>query len=683
MSDEIFSKEVDEKIGQVFNIEELGGGDVPLYRMVGASKIPISEKEGKLWKDRYNLASKNMDDYKDEWNRNIDIYNNLIPIDKENKTIQNKKRLNSTGNAYENLVWSNTVGLIPELFAQNPKVSITNLVKNDTITEEFASLLQTLIDAIINKKSSSGVQLKSKAKKSILYGLLTNRGIIKLGWVNKLDSNETALKELYDLAEKLKNAKDEKEIKELEGKLISLDETIDLTSPSGPFLKVISPVNLYVDPTSYNEDGSDANWMIERDWMPTDYLIAKYGRKSVDGEIKSVYSPSDNLPIKSSEIEGKLESISSNGDATKTVDENIAKHSNCTEVFWVYDKIKRRILLYSGSNWNIPLWTWDDPLKLDTFFPYYVLNFYTNPKDSLADGEVNYYISIQNEINAINNEKSKIRSRAFNSGIYNSKIVTKDVLAKLNSGASGFIGIDLPADTDLTKVVQPMPTPSMNLPQIFDKSDLYSVMNKIASADAVTRGEEFKTNTTNLAIGQYEQSKGTKVGEKRDIIEEWIGNICWGILQLALQHFNADDVARYVGAEKAAKWPAQPMSPDDIDKAFSLQVVGETTVKPTSSVKKQQALQISQVLGQFASASPSVVIVMLTVLQKAFDEASISREDWEFIKQSVQQQMALQAAQINQLQTQTQTQQAQSAATQPAGGSPSLDEIAGGAAKVA
>ena len=85
-----------------------------------------------------------------------------------------------------------------------------------------------------------------------------------------------------------------------------------------------------------------------------------------------------------------------------------------------------------------------------------------------------------------------------------------------------------------------------------------------------------------------------------------------------------------------------------IKQNYSLTCVGGSTVKPTSDTKKQQALQISQILGQFAGASPYVSIIMLQVLERAFDEVVVTKEDISTIKMSIVQQ--LQAQQMMQQQ---------------------------------
>jgi hypothetical protein len=47
-------------------------------------------------------------------------------------------------------------------------------------------------------------------------------------------------------------------------------------------------------------------------------------------------------------------------------------------------------------------------------------------------------------------------------------------------------------------------------------------------------------------------------------------------------------------------------------------------------------MQLGQILGQFASATPMALVVWLKVLEKAYDEIDISSEDWKKITNSIE-----------------------------------------------
>jgi hypothetical protein len=98
------------------------------------------------------------------------------------------------------------------------------------------------------------------------------------------------------------------------------------------------------------------------------------------------------------------------------------------------------------------------------------------------------------------------------------------------------------------------------------------------------------------------------------------------------------EVAELIGQDKAAGWK-QITDTKQLRTMLNVRVVGGSTEKPNSKNKQAAALNMAQVLGQFASAAPAVIIVMLEVMEKAFDDFTISTEQWKFITESIQAQM--------------------------------------------
>lgn len=323
------------------------------------------------------------------------------------------------------------------------------------------------------------------------------------------------------------------------------------------------------------------------------------------------------------------------------------KRSCLTECFWVWDKVKRRVYLYSNNCWDYPIWVWEDPYKLEEFYPYYILNFQESPNNTLCKGETSYYLDQQDAINMINAQLQKMRNFGFNSYLFdsNSGIKLEDLQRWCNNNEK-LVGVSLPPDKKWEDILFSGQVPADKNQILYDKTDLLRVVDMISGTDATTRSGEYKTNTTNLAIQTYTAGKSIRLDDKRDAIENWIGNIGWGIAQLCIMYMDQQQVIKLIGNLSAENW--RNMDSYEITNTFSLRVVGGSTVKPTSDVKKQQALQISQVLGQFASATPYVSIVMLNVLQRAFDEPIVNSEDIEMIKNSIIQQLQAQQMQAQQ-----------------------------------
>lgn len=622
---------------------------VPSYRVIGDTKILVSKAEGKLWKTRKDQASTVMKDVTEQWDLTYKYYNADQIIVKDDGSMEFKhSKLRKGKRNTENLVWANNTGLIPALYSQDPTIEITSNKKNDEASDINATMLERLINVLFKKKTKPGLNLKSKARKAILNTLLTNRGVIKIGWNFKNDATEEAVKDINRIAEELEKAKDIKQIKDLEGQLIALEQIVNFSSQSGPYIKHIRPCDLFIDPNAQDQDGSDADWIMEREYLPTEYLKAKFGMDSSKEVVESVYKPGKVLPINTKGIDGNEEDALTLDDTETNYDHygydnsESFKRSCLTECFWVWDRIKHRVLLFSNNNWDYPIWVWEDLYNLEEFFPYYILNFYENPIATLCKGETSYYLDQQDAINQINAQLQKMRDFGFNHFLFdtNSGVTIQDI-QKWANGGSKIVGIKLPPNKKFEDVLFAGQVPADKNQVLYDKSDLLRVVDMISGTDATTRSGEYKTNTTNLAIQSYIAGKSMRLDDKRDLIENWIGQIGWGIAQLCLQFMDKEQVAELIGENSCQTWQ-DALDPMLIKQNYSLTCVGGSTVKPTSDTKKQQAIQISQVLGQFAGASPYVSIIMLQILERAFDEVVVTREDINTIKMSIIQQIQAQ-----------------------------------------
>lgn len=651
---------IDEQLNETLGIEEqVDETYEPVYRMYGDNRIPVSKVEGKLWRNRKDQAATVMKDVTDAWDLAYEYFNaDQIHIKDDGTYEFNYDKLRNNKENTENLIWANNTGILPALYSQDPRVEITSNKLNDAESDKLATMIERVVNVLFTKRVAPGLNLKNKARKAILNCALTNRGIIKVGYNFKSDANEQAINDINLIAKQLQDAKDINTIKELEGKLQALEEVINFASPSGPFIKCVRPYDLFIDPNAEDQDGTDAKWIMEREWLPTEYLKAKFGKQSDDtDEVESIYKPGKVLPVNAKGIDDNLQEgddplTLTDGDATNYKNygyENAEqyKRSCLTECFWIWDKTKRRVYLYSNNDWSYPLWVWEDPYELEEFFPYYILNFHENPTQTLCKGEVSYYLDQQNTINMINSQLQKMRKFGFNHYLFdsNSGADIKDIMNWANGGKN-IVPINLPPNKKFEDVLFSGSVPYDKNQMLYDKQDLLRIVDMISGTDATTRSGEYKTNTTNLAIQTYVAGKSMRLDDKRDAIENWLGRIGWSIAQLCLMNMDQEQVAKLIGINNSQMW--NNLSSDEIVNTFSLRCVGGTTVKPTSDSKKQQALQMSQVLGQFASASPYTVIIMLQILQRAFDDVIVTEEDIEMIKNSILQQLQMQQMEAQQ-----------------------------------
>lgn len=622
----------------------------PIYRVFEDAKIPVSKQLGKLWRARIDQGKAARDDIELCWSEAIRYYCNdqmnhrgNVGSGNQSGNRRYQRTINDQWSETENVVFANATTMLPMLYAKNPSVECT---PTNTVNEDFAKCCERLINAILNMNTAPGLNLKSKARRGVLWAILTNNAYTKIDFVSKTDGSENALAELQKLSEQYAAAKTKKEIKEVEGKLMALEEKVSILSPSGPKISLISPFRLVIDPSSTEPDHSDANWIAEFDYLPTEFINATYGMDK-EGKIVSVYEPTHVLKVGTGG-EGDVEDQISNFSIfTKDPDEAAKNYgyqsdkafrsAQHTKVWWVWDKTTRRLFLYADNKWEWPLWVWDDPLKLLEFFPYTHLWFHETPEGSQPKGEVTYYLDQQDAINDINSETARARRWAKNNVVYNKNVMSQQDAEEVLKGPDGTAkGVDVPETMKISDCIQSVVPPSISRPELFDPSSKFASINRITGISDAQRGAQFKTNTTNDAIDFYQKNVDIRVDEKIDAIEDWIGMISWKLLQLLAMHWTAEDVAAIVGQEHAKNWKAMS-DPSELRTTLNIRIVGGSTDKPTSKVKKKAALEIGQIFGQFANAIPATGIVALKVFERAFaDDITITEEDWQMIHQSMQ-----------------------------------------------
>lgn len=623
----------------------------PMYRMIGESRIPVSKHRGPLWHSRYDQGRSAMSKHQDAWDEAYRYYRHdhtrQAPVaSREPDDAAGAKPLVGSFDSTENLVFANTAALVPMLFTKNPDAEFS--VEDDE-DQDIARVTERLVNFLAAKKTPPGINLKRKAKRNIVSTTLTNVGWFEVGYTLREQSAEAAYDEIKKLSLELQQAKSQKDIKEVEGKLMALEATIDLLTPAGPWVKVRRPNQVIVDTSATDLDLSgECNWVMIEDFMFTALLRARYGRKKPDSEEwESVFEPSHVLKTgvgPESGERGQTDNFQlfsySTAEYSKYgyADQRTFLAAQMTKVIYVWDRVTRRCELYNANDWCYPLWVWDDPYRLDQFYTLVPMEFHTDPITMYAKGEVTYYLDQQDDVNLINAQWAKVRQFAAGKVVYD-KNSLKDtgLLEGIIAGTtdSNAVGVDLPEGKKIGDVVSALLPPVADTMKFFDKKPVLEAIDRLSGVASVQRGVEYKTNTTNKAIESYESQIQTRADEKMDAIEDSIGTVLWLVAQMCLQFMTQQDVATLLGEQHASKW--KRMSPEDIRTTFTPRVVGGSTLKPTSRAKKEQAMQISQVVGQFASATPIAAVVALKVLSKAFDNVTISLEDWELIYKGIMQ----------------------------------------------
>ena len=625
----------------------------PVYKVVGESKVPVAKAAGAVWKSRKEASLKKQKQVSGAWDEAVRYFMNDQTSHRTEGVVNRSgnntgaKKLNRSITETENIVYANVSTMIPMLYSKNPSAEFTI---DEPAMKPIATMLERLVNNLGSKTDAPGINLKPKAKRCVVWTLLANRSWIEVNWVFKENSSEQAMADLATLSQELEKAKEPKDIEEIEGKITALDHKIGMLEPSGPKIRVKSPHEVLFDLNCGEIDLSDAAWAMCCEYLPTNFINAMYAEKDKESnEYKSIYKPTHVIKAgKTNTDTGSLgeedyDIFKSDDGPTKYGydDEEAFEKARMTKVWKVWDKTTRRLLMYAENDWTWPIWVWDDPYKLQSFFNVFPLVFMEGPAGPQTKGEVTYYLDQQDAINDIVTAEHMAREWAKRNVFFDKNRTTQaDVDAVLKGDDGTARGIDIPEGGKGSDVIFSIAPPFTQFKELFNKEEKYAAIERISAASSVFSGKQFKTNTTNKAVETNVSAANTRADEKADQIEDFIGRVYWAVAQLCLQHMQQDQVVELIGPTAAQGW--RNMDAPEIRQTLgSMKVAGGSTKKPTSQAKKEEAIEVGQVLGQFVNAAPGPVLkIMLKVFEQAFDEITIKEEDWKAIDSAIQQQQA-------------------------------------------
>jgi hypothetical protein len=620
----------------------------PLFRIFEGSKIAISKSIGKMWKQRFDAAIKAYDPIVRVWDTVFRYYNN-----NQDKNLETPRGVFTRGDETENVVFSNVNIVLPAIYSKDPDFTCST---TDEADEPFCKTLEALLNVLVRRKAAPGLNAKTKIKKASGFGLLTNCGVLKLDYTKKDDSREQAVAEMMRITDEMKKVKNPREAEELYGELEALERNLEVLSPNGPSLKNVLPHNLIVDPYATDPDGCDGDWMMERVYLQTAGLMARYTKANPENDDDDdsqervlVYKPTHKARF----VDGgnRDDGLGIVMDAISTTDaEQIVSHTDeerqayinmyYTECVYVWDKMTRRLMLFHRDDWTWPLWIWDDPLGLSRFFPYYIIGFSFSTGGCISVGETAYYLDQQDAINDINRQMARIRRSVFDFFYYNSDKVTPDdaesfiaTLSGTRVGGKKLLGVRA-GEENIKDMIQAFAPPELEYEQLFNKQEKLDTVNRITNTSDALRGVQFKTNTNIPAVNTYQESMRLSIGAKVDVVEDVVGDIGNSVAELCIQNMDQEQVAGLIGEKLAETW--EEMSVAQFNATYSLTLVAGSMEKPNSVFRKKEAVEVVQAVGQFADAAPGTTLtIMLRMLESAFTDMVIKPEDWDAIKQEI------------------------------------------------
>lgn len=476
-----------------------------------------------------------------------------------------------------NIIHSNFAAILPQIYTKNPEIAVRPTEAAGAGAYAWVGPFCKTMQAVLNRVFVRDARLKKRAKSAIRSAMTTGIGWVKVGWQkdirkdpiieNRIADTQDNLQHIRRLIDDIEDGdagRCELEAKqaELQNQLAALQEQAEVVAASGVVIDRVLTEDVFIlDDTISDFDGYEqAEAIAHRVWMTAEQYKETFGR---DTPKSATLYGADKKDRGASAGDNKVELVA---------------------VFEVWNRIDNNVytLCCGADEWS------REPYTPDTlgrrWYPFFALAF--NPVDGrvepLSDAEL--LIELQDEYNTTRTNFAEHRAENVPVRVYRKSgdLSDKDVLNLVNRKAGQWVGIEGDPKVPVNQDIAILNNPPID-PQNYDVQPILRDAEMVLGAGDAAKGVINKAKTATeaeiMAMGLQ-----SRVGERQDVVEDWIGDMANFAAELCLQELTPQQVQRIAGAE--AVWPLM-----DRQQAFDLvaiEIRAGSTGKPNQAKEREQ-----------------------------------------------------------------------------------------------
>nr|DAG48932.1 MAG TPA: portal protein [Caudoviricetes sp.] len=442
-----------------------------------------------------------------------------------------------------NLIASTIRGIMPNLYARNPEISIKSRRPADEANEKvvkFCDTLEEVLNAYLEK-----AELKTRGKAVVRAALTCSYGVLKVCFQRDLSTDPIIQSRLQDAQDNLQRidglasrlADDDAEgLANVEALRQEMEETVrgyqqdaEPQQLSGLVIDRIPTDQLIIDPTIRDFDDYDkADWMCQCVPMSRGYVEETYKVK-IPGA--AVYE------------ESKAAAMDS---AAALVQGSQAPSEDDEVMVWeIWDKQSQRVYTMVDG---CPFFLRDpvSPQKVGgRWYPFFLLPFDQVSDKFVAPSLVDLMEGLQDEHNKIRDAQEKHRDFC-KPGYLASADVDEKSIGRFASAELGEITILKNADgQNIGQMIMPKQYPPMDS-GLYDTSAVRQDIEQVTGMQDAMRSTVVQPKTATEAQIMQQGLSG-RVSAFRDQVEDFIQQIAQYSAQILLQELKVDDVREVMG----------------------------------------------------------------------------------------------------------------------------------------
>ena len=445
-----------------------------------------------------------------------------------------------------NLLQAAIDGILPNLYARNPEISIVPVRRSDADSGRLDAATDTL-EQVLNRYLEQA-KLKQRARAAVRAALTCSYGIVKVVYQRDLETDPIITQRLQDAQDNLQHidgllsrlAEDDGGRAELEAKQAELRETIaglqedaEAKMLDGLVIDRILTDQLIIDPSVVDfEDYVQADWMCQTVPM----------RRATAEELYKVKLP------KATAYEMSLDKVYERGRNSGTGSDIHPEEDDTIVLYEVWDRITQRVYtLADGCDFFLRE-PYSPARDGGRWYPFFLLPYQQVDGKFVAQSLVDSIEQLEKEHNDTREAYAEHRSFC-RPGYIASADIDERSLIRFSASELGEITVLKNAEgQDLRQLIQPKTYPPIDQ-ALYDTSLIRQDIEQVTGLQDAMRQSVVKPKTaTEAQIMQ--QGLSARVAAFRDSVEDWLQEIATYAAQILLRELKEEDVARIMGEPK-------------------------------------------------------------------------------------------------------------------------------------
>lgn len=535
---------------------------------------PVSGKDKKAELDKLRgrirdaQSVRKNGDWDERWSRFVQVYSNQYPYseleDYEDVVVPN-------------MVFSTVNVIVPSIAINVPKIDVT---ANQAEDEETA----VVVNAVVNHQWRV-YDVQEQVRQAVKDFVVIGHGWVKVVWETEerevpLSQEEFTAAAADVLAKKSAALEMSPDMEDM----FPDDETLIDSLPSKqmklvkdqPLVRRVSPFDMFVDPDATVLE--DARWIAQRAFVPIEVA-----RKNEDWNVNV---RSRLKKVRKSKARDEVDIV----DSSEGSDE-----AGFAEIYEYYDLVSGKTCVFADGTEGYLVDPTDSPFPEG--HPFVFVPNYEVPERFFPIGDVETIYPLQLELAITRTAQLNDRKRGRRITLFRESALDAQGVESLRAGEDNVMINVTNASSTFDEVFKQVSSQGLQPEWYRADQQAMSDIDLVSGVTEYQRGGQTDIRRTATEVGVMQDAANSRSADKLAKVERAMAQVAERMIKLSQEFMDTESVARVVDDFQAVNWV--PYNRGALQGDFTFQVEAGSTQPQNESFKRQQALQMMDVLGGF------------------------------------------------------------------------------------